>query len=286
VVADLFAAGRGYPNENSGTRVARYVSLAGFNGSADIGQGLTTMGVSTLAEGQDALSAVQAVQDTEFGNFYESQEGVAFRGRQARYLTTASSFTFGERVDLGEYPYLGNLMYDDDATYVYNNAIITRTGGSAAVATDPTGRSQIRYGQRTFTRTTGGNSDLEVVDLANYVVANSKDARPRLASLTFDPAATRGVTASVDGTLWPMLLKLEIGTRVTVKRRPKAANAGAGLTMSGDFFVEAITPNAVDEEAGTFLVTLLLSPAPVTSQPWILEDATWGQLDVTTVLGA
>jgi hypothetical protein len=285
-VTDLYAAGRGYPNENSGTRVARYVALAGFNGSADIGQGLTTMGVSTLAEGQDALSAVQAVQDTEFGNFYESQEGVAFRGRQARYLTTASSFTFGERVDLGEYPYLGNLMYDDDATYVYNNAIITRTGGSAAVATDPTGRSQIRYGQRTFTRTTGGNSDLEVVDLANYVVANSKDARPRLASLTFDPAATRGVTASVDGTLWPMLLKLEIGTRVTVKRRPKAANAGAGLTMSGDFFVEAITPNAVDEEAGTFLVTLLLSPAPVTSQPWILEDATWGQLDVTTVLGA
>jgi hypothetical protein len=285
-IADLYQAGLGYPGENSGTRVARYLALAGYVGSTDIGQGLTTMGVSPLTEGQEALGAIQATQDTEFGNFYEAQEGVAYRGRQARYLATTSAYTFGERVDLGEYPYLGDIAYDVDATYVVNSAIITRSGGSVAVATDLTGRSQQRYGPRTFTRTTGGNSDLEVIDLANYVVANGKDARPRLAALTFDPAATRGVTASVDGTLWPMLLKLEIGTRVTVKRRPKAANAGAGLTMSSDFFVESITPNGIDEEAGTFLVTLLLSPAPVTSQPWILEDATWGVLDSTTVLGA
>lgn len=283
-VADLGTAGRGYPNENSGTRVARYLALAGFPGVADVGQGLTTMGPSALAEGTEALSAIlEGPTETEFGVFGESQEGVLWRGRQARYLTTTSSYTFGENA--GEYPYLGDISYDDDATYVYNSAVITRLGGAVVSATDTTGRSQMRYAARTFTRTVGGNSDLEAQDAATYVVANFKDARPRLAALRFDAAATRGVSASADGTLWPMVLTLEQGMRVTVKRRAKAANGGAGLTLSADFFIEGITPGAIDPEAGTAEWVLLMSPVPVTSQPWILEDATYGQLDVTTVLG-
>lgn len=297
-IADLAAAGLGYPGENSGTRVARYVALSGLigvtgsaavlpgsGGTVDIGQGMTTMGPATLQEGDAALEAIQDVQDTEFGNFYESQEGVAFRGRQARYLAVVPSYVFGEDVAGGEWPYLGDIVYDNDATYVWNSAVITRTGGAIATATDTTGRSQMRYGSKTFTRTVGGNSDLEAQDAATYVVANSKDARPRVAAVTFDAGATRGVTASPDGTLWPMLTKLEPGVRVTCRRRPKAANGGAGLLMSSDFFIEGITPNQINVEGGTYLVTVLMSPAPVTAQPWILEDATWGQLDVTTVLG-
>jgi hypothetical protein len=283
-LADLVSSGKGYPNENSGTRVARYVALAGYTGGVDIQQGMTTMGTSTLAEGTTALEAIQSTQDTEFGVFYESQEGVAFRGRQARYLAVTSAYTFGENVAGGEYPYTGTPSYDDDATYVFNNATITRTGGAIVTATDITGKSQMRYGSRTFTRTVGGNSDLEAQDAATYVVANGKDARPRVAAVTFDAGATRGVTASPDGTLWPMLLSLEVGTRVTLKRRAKAA-AGGTLTMSGDFYIEAITPNSIDEAQGTFLFTLLMSPVPVTAQPWILEDSIYGQLDITTVLG-
>jgi len=283
-VADLYRAGQGYPNENSGTRVARYVALAGYTGGVDVQQGMTQMGSSVLAEGTTALAAIQGVQDTEFGVFYESQEGVAFRGRQARYLAVTPAYVFGENVAGGEYPYTGTPAYDDDATYVFNNATITRSNGAIATATDLTGKSQMRYGSRTFTRTVGGNNDLEAQDAANYVVANSKDARPRVVAVTFDAGATRGVTASPDGTLWPMLLSLEVGTRVTLNRRAKAA-AGGTLTMSSDFFIEGITPNSINEAQGTFLVTLLMSPAPVTAQPWILEDATYGQLDVTTVLG-
>jgi hypothetical protein len=284
-VSDLYTAGLGYPNENSGTRVARYVALAGYTGGTDIGQGMTQMGSSVLAEGTTALAAIQGVQDTEFGVFYEAQEGVAFRGRQARYLAVTPAYTFGENVAGGEWPYEGTPAYDDDATYVFNNANITRNGGAIVSATDTTGRSQIRYGSRTFTRTVGGNSDLETQDMANYVVANGKDARPRVVAVTFNPGATRGVTASPDGTLWPMLLAVEVGTRVTLKRRAKAANGGAGFTMSGDFFIEGITPNSIDQEQGTFLVMLLMSPAPVTAQPWILEDATYGPLGTATVLG-
>lgn len=284
-VTDIWNAGQGYVNENSGTRVARHLALAGYTGTADIGQGLTFMGVSPVTEGTKALDAILSTQDTEFGMFAESQEGVMFRGRQARYLAVTPSYVFGERIDLGEYPYLGDIKYDHDATYVYNQAIITRTGGIVATAVDATGQSQIRYGVSPFTRTVGGNSDNEAQDAANWVVANGKDARPRLAALTFDLAATRGVTGSIDGTMWYMALSLEVGMRVTANRRPKAANGGAGLTMSSDFFIESISPGAVDPETGTFTMALLLSPVPVTAQPWILEDATYGVLNSTTVLG-
>jgi hypothetical protein len=81
-----------------------------------------------------------------------------------------------------------------------------------------------------------------------------------------------------------MIIALEIGTRVTVKRRAKAANGGAGITQSADFYVESINHHDISAEASTWATTLLLSPVPL-AQPWILENATYGVLDSTTVLG-
>lgn len=290
-VADLYQAGLGYPNENSGSRVARYVALTGYGnpniGRTDIAQGSTLMGVSTLTEGTTGLSAIQNVQDTEFGNFFEGAEGPAFRGRQARYLTVSSSYTLGENAAGGEYPYSSAPVYDLDPTYVFSSAAITRSGGIVAYAFDQSGLSQLRFGSgRQFTRTINNNNDNEAQDAANYVVATSSQARPRVASVVIS-SSTRGLTTS-DGTLWLMGLALEIGMRVTQVRRAKAANAGAGLTITGDFFIEAITPTNIDIEAGTWDWELLMSPVPPVSaggQPWILENATYGVLDSTTILG-
>lgn len=292
-IVDLYTAGLGYPNENSGTRIARYLSLVGYAnpnmGIADIGQGQTNMGPSTLAENTAALTAIQAVQDTEFGNFYEAQDGIAFRGRQARYLTITPSYIFGENASGGEYPYSGAPIYDLDPTYVYTSAAITRSGGIIAYATDVTGKSQLRYGNgRQFTRTINSNNDNEAQDAAVYVVANSKDARARVEAVTLDPGAVRGLSATPDGTMWPMVLTLEPGMRVTQKRRAKAANAGAGLTMSADYFIEGITPQNIVFEQGTYGVLILMSPVPPASaggQPWILENSVYGVLDSTTILG-
>lgn len=292
-VTDLYNAGRGYPNENSGTRIARYVALAGLTNpnicQIDIQQGSTFMGISTLAENTDALTAVQNVQDTEFGNFYEAQEGLAFRGRQARYLAITPSYTLGENASGGEYPYDGAPIYDLDPTYVYVSAAITRSGGIVAYATDVTGKAQLRYGTaRQFTRTINNNSDNEAQDAATYVVANGKDARQRVESVVLNPGTVRGLSASSDGTMWAMALTLEPGTRVTQKRRAKAANAGAGLTMSSDYFIEGITSGNIVIEQGTYEIQILMSPVPPPSaggQPWILENAVYGVLDSTTILG-
>lgn len=281
-ITDLYQASRGYAGELESTRIARYLTLAGYVGPTAIGTGASVMGASTVRQGDAALASCQQAADSAFGNFYESADGIAYASRNARYLQTTSLYTFGENVAGGEYPYLGDIRFDYDPTLVLNIADVTRTGGIVGHAEDATGFSQKRYGRKNFTRQIDIASDNETIDAATWVVANRKATQMRVASVTFDAAATR--VPFGDGTLWPMLLTLEIGTRVTVKRRPKSANAGVGITMSGDFFVEKIEHHDIDFEAGTWLVTLQLSPVSI-AQPWILQDAVYGQLDVTTVLG-
>jgi hypothetical protein len=281
-IADMYAAGTGYAGELESTRIARYLSLGGYVGPTSISAGASVMGADTVMQGDAVLAASQQASDSAFGNFYESADGIAYASRNARYLTTTSAYTFGENVAGGEYPYIGDVLFDFDPQLVLNVADVTRTGGIVGHAEDTTGFSQKRYGRKNFTRTVDIASDNETVDAATWVVANRKATQMRVASVTFDPAATR--VPFGDGTIWPMVLTLEIGTRVTVRRRPKSANAGAGITMSGDFFIESIDHHDIDFEAGTWLTTLQLSPVNV-AQPWILQDAVYGQLGVTTVLG-
>lgn len=281
-IADMAAAGRGYAGETEGARIARHLALGGYTGPASIQAGASVMGPSTVKEGDAVLATCQRSADSAFGNFYESADGAAYANRNARYLATTSSYTFGERVDLGEYPYEDDVSYDTDPQLVLNIADVERSGGVKAHAEDTTGASQKRYGKKNFTRTIDIASDNETQDAATWTVSNRKDPLTRVAAITFNPAAVE--VPFGDGTLWPMVLTLEIGTRVTVKRRPKAGNGGSGLTMSGDFFVEAISHHDIVFAAGTWLTTLLLSPVN-RAQPWILEHATYGVLGSTTILG-
>lgn len=282
-IADLYNATKGYAGELESARITRQLALGGYTGPTSIGTGASVMGPSTVKNGDSVLASAQQAANSAFGNLFEGSEGVAYLSRFDRYLKTTSQFTFGENVGAGEYPYEGDIKYIPDPTLVLNVADITRTGGIIAHAEDTTGVSQKRFGRKNFTRTIDIASDNEATDAATWIVANRKDPLLRLQQLTFRGAAVRNLPFG-DGTLWPMLLQLEIGTRVTAKRRPKAANAGAGITMSGDFFVEKIDHNGIDFESGEWSTTLQLSPVNK-AQPWILQDATYGQLDVTTVLG-
>jgi hypothetical protein len=282
-VTDLWNAGKGYAGELESARINRHLVRAGYNGPAAIQPGVSVMGPSTVKEGDTALAAIQQASDSAFGNFFENADGIAYASRNSRYLQTTAAYTFGERVDLGEYPYEGDIIYDLDPTQVLNIADITRSGGVKVHAEDGTGASQKRYGKRTFTRTIDIASDNETIDAATWTVANRKSPLMRVSAITFSAGRVTGLTAG-DGSLWPMVLNLEIGTRVTVKRRPKAANGGAGITMSGDFYVESIEHHGIDSDTGEWFTTLLLSPAPG-AQPWILENSVYGVLDSTTVLG-
>jgi len=283
--ADLYNAFIGYSGpgafENTGQRLSRWLTqynLSSFTG--DIQTGNSLCGVSQASAGQSILDGGQGLAKMEFGNFYESATGVAFRQRSDRYLKTVPALILGERADLGEYPYQEDLAFDFDPTYVYNDADITVAGGQTAHAEDAT--SQKRFGRKTFgPETFNYANDNDAVDAVNFVVNYYKIARPRVEQVTLDLATGR-ITGS-DGTMWPGALQLEIGTLVRVMRRAKAGNGGAGVTYQQDYFVENVNHNGINFEAGTWSLTMQLSPA-LTLRPWILEDPTYGLLESTTYL--
>jgi hypothetical protein len=274
-ITDLWNAGQGYPGETSGARITRYLGY-GWNGTTAIDTGQSTMGISDLAAGTSLLAACQGVTTTENGNFFVNSAGaVTFQSRTRRYLATTPAYVFGENTAGGELPYAGDVRFAFDNLQIYNDVQVTRSGGIVAAATDAT--SKKRYFPRTYQRTINTASDLEAVDASTWILASHKDPVQRVDQITLDPV---GYPA-----LWPVVFSLEIGTRVTCKKRSPAANGGAGLTQSADFFVESIEHTGIDMEAGTWKTILLLSPAAPALQSWILGDATYGVLDTTTRLG-
>lgn len=280
--ADLYNAFVGYKGELTGVRMRRWLTSVGLSGlTGDIQDGVSATGPSDAEDGQVMLDAGQGLAQMEFGNFYESQTGIAYRGRSDRYLKTVPSIILGERADLGEYPYqTEDFEIDFDPTNVYNYADVGRKGGQSAHAEDLA--SQKRFGRKVFGPVEYNYlTDSDAVDAANFIVNYYKIARPRVTQVTIDVATGR-ITGS-DGTMWPGVLQLEIGQLARVMRRAKAANSGAGITIQQDYFIENIDHGSIDFEAGTWQVTLQLSPA-LTVRPWILEDATYGLLESTTYL--
>lgn len=228
-----------------------------------IGASASSVGVEAFA-GNTLLAELQALAKWENGNLYVNGSGqVTFAGRQARY-GTPSRYTFGEAP--GELPYT-SLSYDFDTSYLYNEVMIGRTGGSTGYAADQPSIGQ--HGQRTLPLTFGTNSDLEVQDAAAYLLDRHRNPVERIPQLVIDPSSNPA--------LWPAALGLEIGDRITVARRP----FGAPM-KTGDFHVEHIAHNT-NAATGRWTVTFLLSPANLNNY-WRLDDPVYGLLDVSTRL--
>lgn len=266
-VATLSQAAAGFPGESSGTRVFRYLGY-GYSGATSVDAGASVMGVSALAEDTALLDACQGVATTENGNMVADSAGVVvFNSRTGRYLNTTADWVLGELAASGEAPYEQGIKFDFDPARVANYIKVTRTGGLTAVATDAA--SVLTYFERTFDREINVATDAEAADAAAWFLSQMKDAHVRVEAITLKPSSNPA--------LWPVALGIAIGDRVTVKRR---AISGS-LTMSLDFFVEKISHA---HSKGEWTTTLELSPA-ANRTPWILQDATYGLLGSTTILG-
>jgi hypothetical protein len=271
-IADLYAAGAGYPGEASGTRIARYQGYH-YMSPTVTETGSSVLGVSQLAGGAAVLDASQAVVTSENGVLYVDGRGfVSFQSRGHRYLETAAKWVFGERTELGEIPYMTNIALDFDPTQVYNDVQVTNTPGSAITyggTAVQKAASQLSYGKRTYSRTVNVQSALEAQDAADWLATGHFDAHQRMQSLTINPGANPAIFHAA--------MAIRIGDRVTVNRR-----TSMGWVNSADFFIERI------EHArgpGKWQVTYQMSPFTATRQPWILDDPTYSVLDSTTVLG-
>jgi hypothetical protein len=247
--ANLYSAWRSAAaGESSAARYARILRYAGYTGPTGIATGLTSsMGPADTA-GQDVVSALQSVVDTENGAHFVARDGtITFLGRNARYNATVPSVIFGERADLGEWPY-EDVQTVWDSTHLGNKIQVTQTGtGQVFYAQDAA--SIQAYFPRTLTRSVNTSSSLEAQDAADYLLSRYKSPLSRISSLALHPAA--------QPEMWPTVLGMELSTRGRVMRRPPNLPA-----TQIEMFVENIAWSWDDKADAT--VTLQCSPADTT----------------------
>jgi hypothetical protein len=248
-ISNLYEAWRdSCVGDSTDVRYARILRYGGYTGDASIQTGLTTsMGPANIS-GQDVVSALQAVVETENGQHFIGRDGTpVFLARSARYNALTPAYTFGERADLGEYPY-EDCELDYDPTHLADRVSVTQEStGQVFFATDAAATAA--YFPRPMTRTINSTSANECQDGADYFLSRYRQPARRVSSLKLHPSANPA--------LWPVCLNLELGKRVRVMRRPPGVPA-----IQVECFVENLAWEFDDD--GEAWLTLQCSPADIT----------------------
>lgn len=249
-MTNLYAAWKSAcAGEPTDARYARILRYAGYTGVSSLQRGLTASMGPMATSGQDALSALQAVVDTENGEHFVDRAGtVTFKSRSARYNSLTPVYTFGEQTNLGEWPY-EVCEFDYDATHLSNQITVTQAPTNQNFYAQDTA-SITNYFPRTLTRSINSPSAPECQDAAGYLLSRYKNPATRISALKLHPSANPA--------MWPVCLSLELGMRVRVMRRPP------GLpTAQVDCFIEQIEISMDDQ--GDAVWTLQCSPVDLTS---------------------
>jgi hypothetical protein len=269
-VAAHYAAGIApWDGDTTGTRIGRLLDLAGWPAAdRDIDTGDSTLGPATL--NTRALTALKAVEAAEQGRFYIDGQGRAVFKSRYSVLTdtesTVSQATFG--TGGGELPYRGgSLIVSRPRDFIANDVTFVDEQGGSIRVTDTA--SQTDYGLREYQRTVATTDTArELRDAAAYYLDRYKQPGDRI------PSVTVVVGGPQSPMLWPKILTLDLGYRVTV-RHPHPT----GVTVTRQALIEGIEETFTNFE---YQVTYLLSPADLRGY-WIWGSSEWGEsVDPTT----
>lgn len=263
-VSALYQAGLGtaLAGQTTSARITSLLTMCGWmSDGTDLSAGNST--VSAIdSQGKSLLVSVKECETAEQGRLFIDGNGkLVFISRNALATTAKykdSQRTFGDST--GELPFTDiEFVYNDQL--VKNRVIISRNNGLALTINDTT--SQGQYFIRTDSQSGYINdTDQAIVDAANFRLATYKQPSMRIQSLGINPRANTTIYAGLIGD--------EIGTRITVNRRPQ----GVGSVISKQLLIEGVS-----HEIGprTWSATYNLSPAPLPF--FVLNDATYGVLD-------
>lgn len=259
-----------YAQQLTSARVAAVLTDIGWPaGDRSIATGDSSVQAVTLVN-ESALQHLQDTIDVENGLLFMTGDGLAkFVNRGALILApyTTSQGAFGDGG--GTEMLFRDIEFDYSDVQLWNEVRFTRNGGSEQVASDSS--SQTRYYPRTLSR-----SGLLMINDADALAA-AQWVRDR-----FKAPALRVQRVVLDGeanptTLYPQMFGREIGDRVTVRKTPPGG--GARIEQIGR--IEHVEHTWSVPEGWT--TSWQLSPADLQLY-WILEHATQGLLDSTTVL--
>lgn len=259
IEAHYNAGANGFSGERSDERIARYASYCGIpTAEQDLEMGLSTSIAHVDITGKTPLDAMQDIAATEGGVLFMSGDGkLTFHARSHRY-NAVSEATLTRAGPATKFVVNDSLLIND--------VTASRDSGISYRATDAA--SIEAYGRAKGDVVLLTTSDNEVVDAANWKANSSSEPTPRLPSL---PIEISGASSTVQQDV----LNLEIGSRATVGSLPATAPA-----TSTDQFIEGLSEAWSD---GAVQFDFNTSPA-ASSGVWVLDSATYSQLDVSTRL--
>lgn len=256
------AATTGFAGESSDARITRLSEYAGIDPSFLALEAGVALVDNQFTEAADPTTLMQDVARTEGGVVFDAGDGdLVFHNRRHRDNATAA-LTLS--VSSGEVE--GGVTFKLDDQGVANEVTAT-SGDSTARATSTA--SITAHGVYSTGIAVVTNSDDDLIDAANYHLQRYAEPVVRAPSL---PVSVNTLASSQV----PLVLAREIGDEITITNLPAQAPS---TTMS--FFIEGYTEQIGAE---TYVITFNLSPASL-SAVWVLNSASYSQLDSTTVLG-
>ena len=268
----LAAAGlRGVPSTGETTIdwVEEVLSASGWPG-AWTGLEVGTVKPGGMKWGQNALTVLQQLALTEGGRVFVDQNGdFLFYNRSHDFTATRSTTSQATYSDSGlaavvPFSAVGEISYSD--AYLSNSVTVTTAEELAFTATDAT--SITTYGTVAKQIDTLLDSQADAQTYADIYLLAYKDPSLRIQDWKVNPLA-KGATA------FPKILDARLADRVTFEILPNSL----GSRISQQMIVEQISHDFTPD---TWTTTFSGSPA---SAAWLLEDATYGLLESTTILG-
>jgi hypothetical protein len=261
-----------WDGELSGARLVRIADLAGIGSSdRDIDAGSTTLQATSL--GGSALAYAQKVEETEAGRLFVGANGkLMFLSRHnaetGSYLISQATLVDDDS-GAGR-PYRSVSAEVDEATIV-TRATVSRDGSVAVTYQDSAAITEFGIIDETHEGLLH-DTDSYSESYAQFVVNTHKTPTTRIGAVE--------VALHKDPTnMYPDILGLELGDRVTYKRKPQ----NTGAVFSQDMRVEAIEHQL---ERLTWNTRLQLSPFSLTPGPlWVLDTVGASELGQTTYLG-
>lgn len=218
---------------------------------------------------KSALTALQDLAGSVGGRLYVDPSGVLkITPLAAEYVdatATTSQATFSDSGVAGTVKYndIGSIVLSDE--FLCNQVTVTVADGSTFTIDDTT--SQTAYGMRSRQVDTVLRNLADGETLANQLLAGQANPVIRFKDWKVAPAGQPSA--------YPTLLSLWLGYRVTVEVVPNSV----GSRLSQELLIEQISHDFVP---GNWHITYSGSPA---RNGWSLEDATYGLLESTTILG-
>jgi hypothetical protein len=226
-----------------------------------------TGGDSTVSgftvNGQTVLDALREVEAAEQGRVFISDDGYVTLIPRSSIFTVAdyssSQATFGDGP--GELAY-SDIDFSYDDRLIINRSTVSRENGATYTLDDTASQDSYFIRNETISNLTVDDDDF-IYQVAAYRLATYGQPNTRIESLE-----VKARQSPAD--LFPKVLTYDIGTRITVNRRPQ----GVGSAISKELLIEGIAHNVTIDGWTTVWG---LSPVPLDA--FILDSTTKGVLD-------